>query len=94
MREGDTTASPVAYDSDIAAWEGGYIAVVPMRADEVDDAKLERWWARSLSRLPPWSRPHVPSKPSSPAGYGPKCPMLNSGADDLTEDAPEAVCVS
>lgn len=51
----DSTALPVPYDSDIAAWSGGYIAVVPMRADEVDHAKLEQWSARSFfNRLPGW----------------------------------------
>ncbi|HVS66130.1 MAG TPA: 5'/3'-nucleotidase SurE [Thermoanaerobaculia bacterium] len=46
----------VASDSDVAAWEAGFIAVVPMRADEVDQARLDRWRRRDPG-LPEWRGP-------------------------------------
>lgn len=49
----DSTALPVPFDSDLAAWRDGYIAVVPMRADEVDHRKLQRW-SRPATELPEW----------------------------------------
>lgn len=49
----DSTALPVPHTSDVAAWRKGFIAVVPMRADEVDHAKLERW-RRPVPALPTW----------------------------------------
>jgi 5'-nucleotidase len=42
-----------APDSDAAAWEEGYIAVVPMRADEVDTRRLVQW-RRAGAGLPAW----------------------------------------
>ena len=42
----DVLDASVPSDSDVAAWEAGFIAVVPMRADEVDHARLYRWRRR------------------------------------------------
>lgn len=47
------TAAPI--DSDRAALEQGYIAVVPMSVDEVDVERLARW-RRDLTGLPAWRR--------------------------------------
>lgn len=52
----DSTALPIPGDSDMAAWAEGYIAVVPMRADEVDHATLTRW-RRPFTGFPEWAYP-------------------------------------
>lgn len=50
----DSSTASVPAGTDIAAWREGYIAVVPMRVDEVDHARLGGW-SRSPPRLPEWS---------------------------------------
>ena len=40
---------PLPFDSDQALWDDGYIAVIPMRADEVDHARLLEWRRRGAS---------------------------------------------
>jgi broad specificity polyphosphatase/5'/3'-nucleotidase SurE len=49
----DTLSTPVPRDSDQAALDQRYIAVVPMRADEVDLGLLARW-RRGQPRFPAW----------------------------------------
>lgn len=41
--------APAPFDSDQAFWDEGYIAVIPMRADEVDHARLLEWRRRGMS---------------------------------------------
>ena len=45
---------PIPPDSDRAAWDAGYIVIVPMRADEVDFERLARW-RRQRPPLPGWA---------------------------------------
>jgi 5'-nucleotidase len=45
--------SPMPADSDRAAIDAGFIAVVPMRLDEVDLDRLARWRRRDI-QLPEW----------------------------------------
>lgn len=45
---------PVPPSSDRAAFQEGFIAVVPMRADEVDRSRLIRWF-RNRPSLPAWN---------------------------------------
>ena len=49
----DTLSTVVPFDSDQAALNQGYIAVVPMRVDEVDLELLARW-RRERTRFPTW----------------------------------------
>lgn len=50
----DSTHLPVPDDSDEAAWDQGFIAIVPMRAEEIDEAALRRW-QRAVDGLPEWT---------------------------------------
>lgn len=48
----DELGTPAPSGSDQALWDDGYIAVVPMRADEVDHARLLEWRRQGASV--PW----------------------------------------
>lgn len=56
------TGFSVPEDSDQAAYDAGYIAVVPMRVDEVDVESLSRW-RRLGADLPDWAPDAAASRP-------------------------------
>lgn len=60
----DEVGVPPPEDSDQAAWERGYIAVVPMRADEVDLERLARW-RRDPAVLPAWRAGEAAAAPAA-----------------------------
>ncbi len=56
------TGLSVPEDSDQAAYDAGFIAVVPMRVDEVDLESLSRWRRRGAG-LPTWRPDAAASRP-------------------------------